>query len=138
MKKEEKQLIYNLLKTADAYAAGYVRDKFKAQPVFEDDVESQIEMSGSSPNMTESTSPSVTERTPLENTGALSLDELNAKILRCTRCGLARTRNNVVPGMGVEHHTKSCALLYETSGLRIPHVSNGCKSPCSGLPLNII
>ncbi len=33
----------------------------------------------------------------------LSLDELSAKILRCTRCGLARTRNNVVPGMGVEH-----------------------------------
>ena len=37
MKKEEKQLIYTLLKTADAYESGYTRDKFKAEPVFEDD-----------------------------------------------------------------------------------------------------
>ncbi len=103
MKANEKQLIYTLLKTADAYESGYTRDKFKTEPVFEDDAEqikveatiqSDIQMSGSSPNMTNN-----------ENlgTGALSLDDLNAKILRCTRCGLARTRNNVVPGMGVEH-----------------------------------
>ena len=37
-----------------------------------------------------------------ENTG-LTLDDLKAKILRCTKCPLARTRNNVVPGEGVEH-----------------------------------
>ncbi len=103
MKADEKQLIYTLLKTADAYECGYTRDKFKAEPVFEDDAEqikaeatiqSDEQMSGSSPNMTNN-----------ENlgTGALSLDELNAKILRCTRCGLARTRNNVVPGMGVQN-----------------------------------
>ena len=108
MKKEDKELIYTLLKTADAYECGYTRDKFAGEPVFHDDTElafpdsiresgqnSDVEMSGSSPNMTESTSPNMTQ--------GLSLDELNAKILRCTRCGLARTRNNVVPGMGVEH-----------------------------------
>jgi len=94
MKADEKQLIYTLLKTADAYECGYTRDKFKTEPVFEDDVENDVQMSGSSPNMTNN-----------ENlgTGALSLDELNVKILRCTRCGLARTRNNVVPGMGVQN-----------------------------------
>ena len=94
MKANEKQLIYTLLKTADAYECGYTRDKFASMPEFEDDVESEVQMSGSSPNMTNN-----------ENlgTGALSLDELNAKILRCTRCGLARTRNNVVPGMGVQN-----------------------------------
>ena len=103
MKADEKQLIYTLLKTADAYECGYTRDKFKTEPVFEDDAEKikaeatiQIDeqMSRSSQNMTNN-----------ENlgTGALSLDELNAKILRCTRCGLARTRNNVVPGMGVQN-----------------------------------
>ena len=101
MKADEKQLIYTLLKTADAYECGYTRDKFKTEPVFEDDAEkikaeatiqSDEQMSGSSPNMTE-----------YETSGALSLDELNAKILRCTRCGLARTRNNVVPGMGVQN-----------------------------------
>ena len=94
MKTFDKQLIYNLLKTADAYECGYTRDKFTGEPEFTDDIErkTEAEMPGSSPSMTE---------TSTESSGGLSLDELNAKILRCTRCGLARTRNNVVPGMGV-------------------------------------
>ncbi len=134
MKKEEKELIYTLLKTADAYECGYTRKKFTGQPVFEDDVniEDGMAQPGSNPSMTNATntsmseaeSPSMTsgaspdvtlksnqvaetaENTPsAENTEShsLSLEELNTKILRCTRCGLARTRNNVVPGMGVEH-----------------------------------
>ena len=96
MKKEEKEIIYNLLKTADAYECGYTREKFAGEPEFTDDIErkTEAEMPGSSPSMTLKSSPSMTN--------GLSLDELNAKILRCTRCGLARTRNNVVPGMGVE------------------------------------
>ena len=149
MKKEEKQLIFNLLKTADAYECGYTRKKFAGDPVFADDIESQVQMSGSSPNMTNNASPNITniESSNMTNTvssdtahsvtsgmtntqadvsfpgltresaqdkavpspdttnnaGGLSLNELNTKILRCTRCGLARTRNNVVPGMGVEN-----------------------------------
>ncbi len=119
MKKEAKELIYTLLKTADAYECGYTRSKFAGEPVFQDDTElsfpgstresrqnSDVEMPGSSPSMTQDSTPSTTEEaSPSQNleSHALSLDELNAKILRCTRCGLARTRNNVVPGMGVEH-----------------------------------
>ena len=127
MKKETKELIYNLLKTADAYECGYTRSKFAGEPVFQDDTElsfpgstresrqnSYVEMPGSSPSMTQDSTPSMTqdstpsmteEASPSQNleSHALSLDELNAKILRCTHCGLARTRNNVVPGMGVEH-----------------------------------
>ena len=108
MKANEKQLIYTLLKTADAYECGYTRDKFKAEPVFEDDVESEVQMSGSNPNMTNNPSQNFTQEsipnmTQDSTTNPLSLDELNAKILRCTRCGLARTRNNVVPGMGVQN-----------------------------------
>lgn len=100
MKAKEKQLIYTLLKTADAYECGYTREKFAGEPVFANDTElsfpgstresrqnRDVEMSGSSPNMTQ----------------GLSLDEINSKIMRCTRCGLARTRTNVVPGMGVEN-----------------------------------
>lgn len=108
MKKDDKQLIYTLLKTADAYECGYTRDKFASMPEFEDDVESEVQMSGSTPNMTNNVSQSITQE-PIPNitqdstTSPLSLDELNAKILRCTRCGLARTRNNVVPGMGVQN-----------------------------------
>ena len=93
MKATDKQVIYNLLKTADAYECGYTRDKFSGEPDFADDTENPAPeaQAASAPlsNQTESS--------------GLSLDELNAKILRCTRCGLARTRNNVVPGMGVEH-----------------------------------
>ncbi len=133
MKKEEKQLIFSLLKTADAYECRYTREKFAGEPVFTDDVEEKVQMSGSSPNMTNNAStnmtqgsspnmtntqadvsfPSLTRESAQDNTvpnpdttnnaGGLSLDELNAKILRCTRCGLARTRNNVVPGMGVQN-----------------------------------
>ncbi len=106
MKANDKQLIYTLLKTADAYECGYTRDKFASMPEFEDDVESEVQMSGSTPNMTNNVSQSITQEsipniTQDSTTNPLSLDELNAKILRCTRCGLARTRNNVVPGMGV-------------------------------------
>lgn len=108
MKANEKQLIYTLLKTADAYECGYTRDKFASMPEFEDDVESEVQMSGSNPNMTNNASQNITQesipnRTQDSTTNPLSLDELYAKILRCTRCGLARTRNNVVPGMGVQN-----------------------------------
>lgn len=111
MKADDKKLIYTLLKTADAYECGFTRPQFAGEPKFADDIEkvSDVQMPGSSPSMTESSSPTMTQgsspsmsETP-EDAGGLSLDELNAKILRCTRCGLARTRNNVVPGMGVEH-----------------------------------
>lgn len=86
MKAQEKELIYNLLKTADAYECGYTRDKFANVMQFFDDVEA----------------PPVTPVSiPAPEKSGITLEELNAKILRCTRCGLARTRNNVVPGMGV-------------------------------------
>lgn len=109
MKADDKKLIYTLLKTADAYECGYVREKFAGEPVFEDDLSfpdtpresamaSDMQIVGSSQTMTKNTSACATEETH-----ALSLDELNAKILRCTRCGLARTRNNVVPGMGIQN-----------------------------------
>ena len=107
MKATDKQVIYNLLKTADAYECGYTRDKFAGKPEFTDDtdntvvepVETTTELNTTTDSAVVSTS-STTDNTV--STG-ITLDELNTKILRCTRCGLARTRNNVVPGMGVEH-----------------------------------
>ena len=113
MKAEEKQLIYTLLKTADAYECGYTRENFSGEPVFEDDVETHntvvepvettAELNNVSDTAVVSTSSTTVSSAPTvstENAG-LTIEELNAKILRCTRCGLARTRNNVVPGMGV-------------------------------------
>ena len=101
MKAEDKKLIYTLLKTADAYECGFTRPQFASEPVFADDVEKKIEIPTPAQPQTQTPAPSMAETT--EAAGGLSLNELNAKILRCTRCGLARTRNNVVPGMGVEH-----------------------------------
>lgn len=98
MKKEEKEIIYNLLKTADAYECGYTREKFSGEPVFSDD-----EMPGSSPSMTQEASQSMAQESNQAMPKGISLDEINSKIMRCTRCGLARTRTNVVPGMGVEN-----------------------------------
>ena len=96
MTKNEKELIYNLLKSADANLYGYTRDKFSTTPDFSDDeqilsAEKQINA------QTE-----VLEKHNDGNSG-LKLNELNEKIIRCTRCGLARTRTNVVPGQGVEN-----------------------------------
>lgn len=91
MKKEEKEVIYNLLKTADSYASGYVRKPFQNMPVFSDDEVEEV--------VVEQVSSQASE--PVSH--GMSISELNAKILRCTRCQLARTRNNVVPGQGVEN-----------------------------------
>ena len=102
MTAEEKKVIYNLLKVSDAYNSGYTREKFNALMDFFDDVTETSE------KPQESIQAQVQEKAiaaPQEAAlkSALTLDELTAKILRCTRCGLARTRNNVVPGEGVEH-----------------------------------
>ena len=127
MKKEDKQLIYTLLKTADAYECGYTREKFTGEVIFKDDtekavvesehnerIESTAELNNTdnsaelSPSSTPVSSTQVSAYTSTESTVSaestgITLDEINAKILRCTRCGLARTRNNVVPGMGVNN-----------------------------------
>lgn len=113
MKAEDKQTLFTLLKTADAYECGYTRDIFATNPEFTDD-----KIVESSSTMTDSLSSTITDSTNQENKtdtakennvenqtakSPMTLQTLTEKILRCTRCGLARTRNNVVPGMGVEH-----------------------------------
>lgn len=112
MKKEEKQTIYNLLKSADSYLNGYTSESFSKNIEFFDDkteVSDDITSSNSEniPSQNNSSlfineeSDNQTESKSLS--GGMTITQLNEKILRCTRCGLARTRNNVVPGQGVEH-----------------------------------
>lgn len=109
MKANDKQLIYTLLKTVDAYECGYTRVKFTGEPLFTDDTENNMSEAletsteEGKPELVSTNSTIPASSSSIDNTAGLSLDELNAKVLRCTRCGLARTRNNVVPGMGVEH-----------------------------------
>ena len=111
MKKEDKEVLYNLFKTADSYLSGYTRQKYSVTPEFNDDVEPEPAVTSSANSepvpvsTTSAASEPVTTTTttsPSESHG-MTISELNSKILRCTRCQLARTRNNVVPGQGVEH-----------------------------------
>lgn len=102
MKKEEKDILFNLLKTTDAYINGYQREKFVQTPEFTDDVEIA---SIPEAEITVETS-ETTQKEPVSqnsSSGGMTIQTLNEKILRCTRCNLARTRNNVVPGQGVEN-----------------------------------
>ena len=121
MKKDEKELIFNLLKTIDSNFNGYTRENFKKDYIFQDDetaenleksVDENIEEIASenttvaiekaSDTDVQSTADQTVTSQNL-NTKGITLQALTEKIHRCTRCGLARTRNNVVPGQGVEH-----------------------------------
>ncbi|MCF0242196.1 MAG: uracil-DNA glycosylase [Treponema sp.] len=129
MTQEERQKIYTLLKTAAQNAYGYTPISFKndvcpevQKPVFEQNTQVQF-----TPENTPIVNDSVTPEPDSVNTNevfayniqlsesakrapdlivpktTLSLEDLNKKISRCTRCQLARTRTNTVSGVGVPH-----------------------------------
>ena len=100
MKKNEKELIYDLLKKADAHITGFISEAFKQDVNFEDDVE--IIKTTSSVTAVPEPVEGVKEVAGVDTSG-LTLTDLYTKIARCTKCPLARTRNNVVPGEGVEN-----------------------------------
>lgn len=103
MKKNEKELIYDLLKKADANIMGFTSEAFKGQPSFEDDfVKEEVKENVAVVEPVETTTDAASTTTDSESSG-LTLSELYTKISRCTKCPLARTRNNVVPGEGVEN-----------------------------------
>jgi len=108
MKAEEKKLIYDLLKNASGNLNGYTTPAFASEPVFSDDVETVPQPVEVQPvaQQTVSVQQTVTVQqtaVPDSPKPKTSIADINEKIQRCTRCILARTRNNVVPGMGVEH-----------------------------------
>ena len=100
MNKEDKELIYDLLKKADAHISGFRGTAFSDQVAFEDDKERSSDEA-----LRQAQGPQVVQEVaPADNSSSgLTLSDLYAKITRCTKCGLARTRNNVVPGEGVEN-----------------------------------
>lgn len=96
MTAEEKSLIYNLLKKADGYNNGYTRESFTKEMTFTDDIETQetIPVQAAENNGLKSEN---------DSKSSLTIKQLNEKILKCSRCGLANTRINIVPGEGVEN-----------------------------------
>ena len=121
MNKQDKELIYDLLKKADANVNGFVGDGFKGDVVFEEESavvepvettsnieassEKVVSTSSNTTNISTNTTNISTTTTNISTTTTegLTLPDLYAKITRCTKCQLARTRNNVVPGEGVEN-----------------------------------
>lgn len=130
MKADEKQLIFNLLKNASTHFNGYTKDVYKSEQIFTDDEEIQCikqenleileQTTIQTPIESQSQQQSAVQvqsqnegleqiqiKTPeaesFTHPSKTTLEEIASKIARCTRCTLARTRNNVVPGMGVEN-----------------------------------
>lgn len=130
MKADEKQLIFNLLKNASAHFNGYTKDVYKSEQNFTDDeeiqcikqenlekleqttiqtpIESQSQQQSavqaqSQNEILEQNQIKTPEAESFTHSSKTTLEEIASKIARCTRCTLARTRNNVVPGMGVEN-----------------------------------
>ena len=101
MNKNDKELIFDLLKKADAHIMGFTSDAFKGDVSFEDDVlKEEIKQDVS---VVAEPVEITTDNSPATETSGLTLTDLYTKISRCTKCPLARTRNNVVPGEGVEN-----------------------------------
>lgn len=130
MKADEKQLIFNLLKNASAHFNGYTKDVYKSEQNFTDDeeiqcikqenleileqttiqtpIESQSQQQSavqvqSQNEILEQNQIKTPEAESSTHSSKTTMEEIATKIARCTRCSLARTRNNVVPGMGVEN-----------------------------------
>lgn len=103
MTSDDKKLIYNLLKTADSCYYGYTRDIFNQEYVFSDDKKTETIKIKDSNDISEEKNHIQQNIHENEKANGLTLESLNEKMLRCTRCVLARTRNNVVPGMGVKN-----------------------------------
>ena len=98
MTSEQKQQIYSLLKTASDSILGYKSKSFDENaPFFKDDEKIQLQ---------EKQQPQQKIQ-PQENTKSSnqilpqSMQNVIEKIAQCSRCPLAKTRHNTVPGTGV-------------------------------------
>lgn len=112
MTKNDKELLYNLLKTAASGVYGYTPDKFKqTTPEFTDDyVKAEINLPSSHSEKTETVENKAAENKTTENITPIepqkktvSISSISEKINSCTRCRLSSHKNNAVPGTGVDH-----------------------------------
>ena len=85
----QKEDIFNLLKAASSCNLGYTAKAFKTVPSFTDD-----------PILPQT---QAKEAAVAEAKGGLSISSIAQKIQACKNCSLSATRNNVVPGEGVEN-----------------------------------
>lgn len=152
MTKEDKQTIYNLLRTASQNVYGYTTPAFESDEfvdnaqctmhnaqlnsvpvnipaqsqIIETEIKQPIKVTSSTANSNQdNTNNSELGIVNCELKG-MSLGDVILKIARCTRCSLARTRTNVVPGQG----SKSAEVLVIGDGPAMEDDASGV--PFSG------
>lgn len=152
MTKEDKQTIYNLLRTASQNVYGYTTPTFESDEyvdnaqctmhnaqlnsvpvnipaqsqIIETEIKQPIKVTSSTANSNQdNTNNSELGIVNCELKG-MSLGDVILKIARCTRCFLARTRTNVVPGQG----SKSAEVLVIGDGPAMEDDASGV--PFSG------
>ena len=113
MTKEEKSLIFDLLKKASASISGYTTGDFLQTPDFSDDIvksqSASIQQAVEKAQNVPAQAGAQAGAQPLqagaqaEARAGASLESINAKIAQCSRCSLSKTRHNTVPGMGVSN-----------------------------------
>ena len=152
MTREDKQTIYNLLRTASQNVYGYTTPAFESDEfvdnaqctmhnaqlnsvpvnipaqsqIIETEIKQPIKVTSSTANSNQdNTNNSELGIVNCELKG-MSLGDVILKIARCTRCSLARTRTNVVPGQG----SKSAEVLVIGDGPAMEDDASGV--PFSG------
>lgn len=112
MKASEKALLYQMLKKTSAALLGYQSQEFLSEPAFFDDKEISA-----SANLESKSQEQIVEKTAAETfvqsnaanlddgqkISAATIESIAQKVMACSRCGLAKTRKNVVPGEGVSN-----------------------------------
>lgn len=95
MKAKDKEIIYNLIKSASSHILAYTPSEFSNQPIFSNDPEIPSENEIQKPlEKIEETDRSSNKKT---------INFILEKIQNCNRCSLAKSRNKVIPGQGVEN-----------------------------------
>lgn len=112
MNAEEKQTIYNLLRTASQNIYGYTPASFSEKELPAETIKEpapqnvNVVMPQSSPEASPEpvqVKPALIPTPEAKPAQGLTMGEVILKIARCTRCALARTRMSTVPGIGVKN-----------------------------------
>ncbi len=128
MTKNEKELIYNLLKTASSFLYGFSSPDFKENPVFSDGEQKSVPKSVMKHGYGESAEKPESENSPKnasytispekpeaeqgtinttnaenQNIQSVSLENIAEKIRSCRKCVLSETKTNTVPGTGAKN-----------------------------------
>lgn len=112
MTKTEKELIYNLLKTASSSLYGFSSPDFRQNPLFSDDSQKKQEPKQNlelkqNHKLQQNNEPQNHElqknETSQESGQSVSLENIAEKIRSCRKCVLSATRTNTVPGTGAKN-----------------------------------